>query len=321
MADARYAVEVAAAGGHHLLLSGPKGSGKTTLAERIPGLLPDLTAEESLELTAIHSLAGAPRPGRRPAGAAAVLRAPPRRQQGQPARRRHRHGCGPGEISRAHCGVLFLDEFPLFARRRHRGAAAAAGERRGHHRARGGGRHVPGARAWWCWPATRARAATTTRIAGADRCTCREVTPARLPPQAAPARSSTGSTSPGTSRPVSRHERATAFARPEPSAAVRARVERRPRAAGRPLRRTRAGGSTATSRARRCCEELAADRRGRSALLDDEVYAGRLSRRGATRVHRLAWTVADLRRVDRPDVDGARRRPAAAHRSPLLALR
>ena len=53
MADARFALEVAAAGGHHLMLSGPKGAGKTTLAERMPGLLPDLTVEESLELTAI----------------------------------------------------------------------------------------------------------------------------------------------------------------------------------------------------------------------------------------------------------------------------
>ena len=63
MADARYAVEVAAAGGHHLMLSGPKGAGKTSIAERIPGILPDLTPEESLELTAIHSLAGALEPG------------------------------------------------------------------------------------------------------------------------------------------------------------------------------------------------------------------------------------------------------------------
>ncbi len=63
MADARFAVEVAAAGGHHVLLSGPKGAGKTSIAERIPGILPDLTREESLELTAIHSLAGALDPG------------------------------------------------------------------------------------------------------------------------------------------------------------------------------------------------------------------------------------------------------------------
>ncbi len=51
-------MEVAAAGGHHLLLSGPKGAGKTSLAERIPGILPDLTREEALELTAVRSLAG-----------------------------------------------------------------------------------------------------------------------------------------------------------------------------------------------------------------------------------------------------------------------
>ena len=60
--DARYALEVAAAGGHHLMLSGPKGSGKTSLAERLPGILPDLTPAEGLELTAIHSLAGALEP-------------------------------------------------------------------------------------------------------------------------------------------------------------------------------------------------------------------------------------------------------------------
>ena len=63
MDDAKYAVEVAAAGGHPLLLTGPKGAGKTSLAERIPTILPELTREESLELTAIHSLAGALEPG------------------------------------------------------------------------------------------------------------------------------------------------------------------------------------------------------------------------------------------------------------------
>src|SRR4029079_2739339 len=69
--DARYAVEVAAAGGHHLLLSGPKGSGKTSLVERIPGIVPDLTPEESLELSAISSLAGTLDP------AAGMLTRPP----------------------------------------------------------------------------------------------------------------------------------------------------------------------------------------------------------------------------------------------------
>src|SRR3546814_7000854 len=58
MTDARFALEVAAAGGHHLMLSGPKGAGKTSLAERIPGILPDLDVDEALELTAICSLSG-----------------------------------------------------------------------------------------------------------------------------------------------------------------------------------------------------------------------------------------------------------------------
>ncbi len=113
MADAKLALEVAAAGGHHLMLVGPKGAGKTTLAERLPSLLPDLTGEESLELTAIHSLAGALAPGDDLIVPAAVLRAPPRRQPvgilgGGTGRVR------PGDVSRAHNGVLFLDEFPLF---------------------------------------------------------------------------------------------------------------------------------------------------------------------------------------------------------------
>ncbi|MDT0407105.1 ATP-binding protein, partial [Streptomyces edwardsiae] len=56
--QARYAVEVAAAGAHHLLLTGPPGIGKTMLAQRLPGLLPPLSDEESLEVTAIHSVAG-----------------------------------------------------------------------------------------------------------------------------------------------------------------------------------------------------------------------------------------------------------------------
>ena len=113
MEDARYAVEVAAAGGHHLLLSGPKGSGKTSIAERIPGLLPDLAREESLELTAVHSLAGALEPGD------GMLTRPPFAAPHHDASTASLVGGGsgtvrPGEISRAHCGVLFLDEFPLF---------------------------------------------------------------------------------------------------------------------------------------------------------------------------------------------------------------
>ncbi len=107
MADARYALEVSAAGGHHLMLSGPKGSGKTTLAERISSLLPDLTVEESLELSAIYSLAGC-----LPQDQTMIAR-PPFRAPHHSASRASVLGGGsgrvrPGEVSRAHTGTLFL---------------------------------------------------------------------------------------------------------------------------------------------------------------------------------------------------------------------
>ncbi len=129
MADARYALEVAAAGGHHLMLSGPKGAGKTTLAERIPGLLPDLTLEESLELTAIYSLAGGLPPGQ------TLMTRPPFRAPHHSASRKASllgGGTGrvrPGEVSRAHLGRALPRRVPAVRHRHRRGAAAAARER------------------------------------------------------------------------------------------------------------------------------------------------------------------------------------------------
>jgi magnesium chelatase family protein len=108
---ARRALEVAAAGGHSLLLVGPPGTGKSMLAQRLPGLLPPLLGDEALEAAAIAQLAQATpppfgvRPFRAPhhsASAAALI--------GGGARPR------PGEISLAHLGVLFLDELPEFGR-------------------------------------------------------------------------------------------------------------------------------------------------------------------------------------------------------------
>jgi magnesium chelatase family protein len=115
-AVARTALEVAAAGGHHLLLSGPPGAGKTMLAERLSGVLPPLTGQESLEVTAVHSVAGILPPGE------PLVRAAPYCAPHHSATMQALIGGGnglprPGAVSLAHRGVLFLDEAPEFSGR------------------------------------------------------------------------------------------------------------------------------------------------------------------------------------------------------------
>jgi magnesium chelatase family protein len=111
----RTAVEVAAAGGHHLLLLGPPGSGKTMLAERLPGILPPLSRQEAVDVTAVHSVAGA-----LPEGTALLERAPfqdPHHTASVSAVVGGGSGIArPGAASLAHRGVLFLDEAPEFRR-------------------------------------------------------------------------------------------------------------------------------------------------------------------------------------------------------------
>lgn len=281
---ARHAVEVAAAGGHHLLLTGPPGAGKTMLAARLPGLLPDLDEAEAVEVSAVHSVAGTFDPG------SGLLRRPPYEDPHHTASASSIVGGGsgwprPGAASRAHRGVLFLDEAPEFSARVlqtlrqplehgelviHRAAGAARFPARFQlvlaanpcpcGRATGPGRDCR------CTPQARRR--YEARLDGPllDRVDLQVEVPAVRRTRGEP---------PG-------EDTATVAAR-----VASARAAQTQRWAGEPWR------WNAEAPGRRLREVLGPD----PALLgelDQALATGRLTLRGADRVLRIAWTLADL---------------------------
>jgi magnesium chelatase family protein len=298
MGDARFALEVAAAGGHHLLLSGPKGAGKTTLAERLPGLLPDLSAEEALELTAVHSLSGGS-----PTFQTGAVR-PPFRAPHHSATKAAVLGGGsgrvhPGEISKALHGVLFLDEFPMF------NADIIESLRQPLENgevtiARGEEVATFPARTMVVLASNPCPCGDYHPDARESRCVCPEVKRRNYRDKfRGPVMDRIDITRHIT--PLKPYELHDPLASPEPTGTVRERVER-----ARARQQARYAGTDWRVNADVPGPELTSRwplSDGGRRLLDDELCAGRVTRRGAARVHRLAWTLADLRGVPVPDRD------------------
>ncbi|GGO30905.1 YifB family Mg chelatase-like AAA ATPase [Micromonospora parathelypteridis] len=295
----RRALEVAAAGGHHVALLGPPGAGKTMLAERLPSILPELDDDAALEVTALHSVAGLLPPGGR------LLRRPPFQAPHHTATVPSLVGGGsglarPGAVSLAHRGVLFLDEAPEFSK----GALEALRQplEHGHIQlTRSGGGTVYPARTQLVLAANPCPCA---KPAGDSHCECTALARRRYLGRLS---------GPLLDRidvqvrlmPVRAAELMAPDGEAEPSATVAARV-----AAARQAAATRWVGLGRRLNAEvegphlrrppwRLPARVTAELRGR-------LDSGSLSARGFDRVIRMAWTIADLDGRERPDLDDVR---------------
>jgi magnesium chelatase family protein len=295
--DVRYAVEVAAAGGHPLMLVGPRGSGKTSIAERIPSILPDLTVEQSLEVTALHSVTGVLPEG------SGLLRRPPWFAPHHSASAASILGGGtgkvrPGQVSLAHHGVLFLDEFPHFrsdvieAMRQ----PLESGE---VTIARGEESATYPARSLVVLAANPCPCGNFHGLTGGS-CDCTDVLRAHY------RRKLSGPVLDRVDiwmevRPQGRRRTGSWGPDPESSADVRARVTDARR---RQARRYRDCDwlLNASCPGPALAERWPLDPDAQQ-LVDAELGDGTLTRRGLTRVQRLAWTVADCAGVARPGVE------------------
>jgi len=293
--EGRFAVEVAAAGGHHLSLVGPPGIGKTMLAARLPGLLPDLAVADALEVVAIHSVAGALSADR------PLDRRPPYGQPHHTATVSSLVGGGsrmprPGAASMAHHGVLFLDEVPEFSP----GALDALRQPLEH-----GEVVIARSQATVRFPArfqliTAANPCPCGHFVGrGDRCTCAPLARRRYASRVSGPIRDRIDIHRALVQPTRAELRADLGAA-ESTARVRPRVT-----AARERQITRFAGTPW-----RCNGHVPGPELRRSwpaspdamAALSDQLASGVLTARGADRVLRVAWTLADLAELDRPGV-------------------